>query len=713
MLLVALVFHHQTSSSNTAKDIYALWFAPALLALSAVLFVRDGHLRPGPSLCFAALSAYLILGAVHCTQSDYRAFAWVNWRLLMAWTLPLFPAYLLAVRPRSGERLAFAATAMTALITLYALLQCTAYTFENLWGWGKGIDPVSWPWHIVPLVSSAMEILETDLRRFAWQSFPGIGPVAAVCSTFGNPTYLAGYYALVVPFFAGLLLARREKRKPVWVLSGLLVAMLFALATTTSKGGLLGLLGGLGTLLVLVSFTGVSWLSPAWVRISRWLGAGVLAAGAAALALVFVLVSPSVEGFKEELSSVRNRAIVYAATVDLIQDHPLFGVGPGSFAIEFPTYLEGKMAEEFGWNESPEEKVLDHAHNEFLEVLAELGTVGFLLFATALISGFAWMFKALRQEGPAGPRMVLAGIFAGLIGMLWESLASVSLRWIPASWMYWAMFGAGLGLATRLHGAPTPPFRPTLGKSAWPLAAAAGIVLLLSPPTVRLLTADWHFVNGKVAVAQKQASAEKELIRATELDPNHAQAHYLLAGQYFTAEDFESSIDRFLRVREIRGDVVVLAENLATAYFKLSVVSESEADRQAALLEAVRIYEECLDRHPGFPRLEDYLSRAYFRLGLEYQASLHRKRAIELYEQWFVWPGSFPRPNYALDLAKNYLMEDENEKAFWQLRNAWRWDGDPPRVQSVLDSLFQIDPSYREKWDTVIAKDAAAAREPK
>lgn len=202
----------------------------------------------------------------------------------------------------------------------------------------------------------------------------------------------------------------------------------------------------------------------------------------------------------------------------------------------------------------------------------------------------------------------------------------------------------------------------------------------------------------------KQNGAEKPLLRSAELNPDMAPTHYLLGGYYFQAGKYPKAVEHFQRVRQIRGDVVVIAENLATAYFKISTEGATEVERQEALLKAIDLYEECLHRHPTFARLEDYLGRSYQRIGLERLASEHRLKAIELYEKWFKWGKSYPRPDYALDLGKNYLVEKNYPKAFSILESAYRWDLEPSRLNPALDQLFEGDPSLRVRWEASVEK---------
>jgi O-antigen ligase len=88
-------------------------------------------------------------------------------------------------------------------------------------------------------------------------------------------------------------------------------------------------------------------------------------------------------------------------------DHPWLGVGAGNYAQAYSDYSVGMWLEPLG-----------HAHNYYLNMLAELGVVGGSLLIALVAIAFRHLGGALvRSEGSADHfwRSVLAGAFGGLI----------------------------------------------------------------------------------------------------------------------------------------------------------------------------------------------------------------------------------------------------------------------------------------------------------
>ena len=64
--------------------------------------------------------------------------------------------------------------------------------------------------------------------------------------------------------------------------------------------------------------------------------------------------------------------------------HPLLGTGFGTFYIEFPAYASTELRAAF-----PEkERIINDAHNEYLQTLAETGLAGLAIFLSILFFFF-------------------------------------------------------------------------------------------------------------------------------------------------------------------------------------------------------------------------------------------------------------------------------------------------------------------------------------
>ncbi|MFB3904051.1 MAG: O-antigen ligase family protein [Acidobacteriota bacterium] len=116
------------------------------------------------------------------------------------------------------------------------------------------------------------------------------------------------------------------------------------------------------------------------------------------------------------------RAAVYEATVRMIADHPLAGVGPGMYLWRFRPYQTEEL---HYW--------YDYAHNDYLQTAAEWGIPLALLFwAFVLWRMFASarLFLQSRDSWSAGLALGCAG---AIFGILLHSAVDFNLQ-IPGNW---------------------------------------------------------------------------------------------------------------------------------------------------------------------------------------------------------------------------------------------------------------------------------------
>jgi O-antigen ligase len=130
--------------------------------------------------------------------------------------------------------------------------------------------------------------------------------------------------------------------------------------------------------------------------------------------------------------SLSTRIELAKAAGDMAAAHPFFGIGLGRFYMLSNTYV-GEMLAAQG-------KQRENAHNYFLQVLAELGVPGLLLF----LSVIALALRAgVRGAGPPGPSW---GLIAGLCAFLLTCFGGHPLLVPAAAYPFWIALGVAASL---------------------------------------------------------------------------------------------------------------------------------------------------------------------------------------------------------------------------------------------------------------------------
>jgi len=322
------------------------------------------------------------------------------------------PAALLLALAWSGASLAWAEWRADGWPMLLLWLACAAVGLgaRALWRAPADAFPV-----LAAVTASAGLVGAIGLAQhlLGFALFPqGIAPA----STFVNKNVGAGFVLLTWPLGACLL---SIGRRPAWrVALGLALALqLVYLFVVFSRSVWLALAAQLAAALLLAARR---W--PLRRRLE-------LAAGAAALAGALALAGPGLpgpigealrhlgtirRGLGSEVSadqgvvSVRGRLAVWANTLAMVRERPVLGVGLGGHRRLYAAYAHAARPDPLFSSRHQ----LDFVHNDFLQVTAEQGLVGLLLWLTALATAFRALWARASRGAPEEQRVAVA---AGLL----------------------------------------------------------------------------------------------------------------------------------------------------------------------------------------------------------------------------------------------------------------------------------------------------------
>ena len=264
-------------------------------------------------------------------------------------------------------------------------------------------------------------------------------PISAGASPYGpfvNRNGLASWLAMAIPLVIGYAMARYHSAHradggaipgdsidptQLW-LGGAAVLMSGGLLASMSRAGILG--GGIG-LMALIVFSrkrirgGVS---------LAWMGAGlvallVLASAYANLGKLAMRLQETTE------QGTWGRPAIWRDTWRMASDFWLTGVGAGAFQRGMVAYQEGSRL--FFFN---------HAHDEYLQLLAEGGVLVVVPAAAAVLAAIVLMAKHLGADRTA-MFWVRAGAISGLIAVAVQSIWDTGLR-MPANGTLFAVIAA-------------------------------------------------------------------------------------------------------------------------------------------------------------------------------------------------------------------------------------------------------------------------------
>lgn len=227
-------------------------------------------------------------------------------------------------------------------------------------------------------------------------------------ATFGNATYLAIY--MVFHIFLNLMLFSWTKRGSFWrwVYGLAILAELFILYHTATRGAILGLIGGLFLSAILFTIFEKGQTKLRKFSIGVLVGLVILVGGFIALKNTsFVQNSPVLTRFATLSFSdktTESRFMIWNMAWQGFKDKPIFGWGQESFNYVFNKYYEPAMYSQEQW--------FDRTHNVFFDWLVVGGIAGILAYLS--LFGFAFYYL-WRKNGQFTflEKSLITGLFAG------------------------------------------------------------------------------------------------------------------------------------------------------------------------------------------------------------------------------------------------------------------------------------------------------------
>jgi O-antigen ligase len=241
---------------------------------------------------------------------------------------------------------------------------------------------------------------------------------------FVNHNHFAGFVELISPLGLAMLLNGAVRRDKLPLLILLSVLPIGALALSASRGGITSFLFEFVLLIFLIRKRGE--------RRRQLLMAGGLALVAGFLAL-WLGLGWTVERFERltrgDISRDR-RVSIYRDTWRIVHDHPWTGTGLGTLETVFPryeSYYDGL--------------VVDHAHNDYLELLADTGLIG----GACMLGFVALLARRGLSNLHATDNPVCRSFYSGSVvacaGLLLHSMVDFNLH-IPSNALLFLLLAA-------------------------------------------------------------------------------------------------------------------------------------------------------------------------------------------------------------------------------------------------------------------------------
>jgi O-antigen ligase len=277
----------------------------------------------------------------------------------------------------------------------------------------------------VASISVIYALMQTSGKDFVkWNN-----PYNAIIGTLGNPNFAAAVMAVMGVIVFSIIFINDFNIYYRTYAVILAIALLGLIYKSNARQGLLGYSLGAGLFVVI-------WL------FGKNRNLGVIASGSGIIVFIFAVLGMLQIGPLEKFfykPSVSVRGYYWRAGIEMLKDHPLFGVGMDRYGAYFKLYREVGYPLSYGFDITS-----TNAHNTFIQLFA---TGGIFLGASYLILNAYILRRAIigLKNLTGNNRLFLAGIFSAWFAFHAQSLVSIDN--IGISIWGWILGGSIIGLS--------------------------------------------------------------------------------------------------------------------------------------------------------------------------------------------------------------------------------------------------------------------------
>lgn len=320
-------------------------------------------------------------------------------------------------------------------LIIYLIFFAAVYTFINNHRRMKKIAAIVMIFAAIMAFFGVLQWLANPQGIYGWRATPQAAPFGS----FVNRHHFASFMVMTLALTLALLVGKATKKDKRLLLLIAIILMGISIVLTSSRGGILSLLGTVAFVL-----TANNWLESKNGDREKTSSKRKLAYLGGGFALIFVLFGAVLLLGGDELllrgigvttqeDFSNGRTHFWSVAWEIFKNHPIFGAGLDAFATAYPQYDT--------WNGNLR---VEQAHNDYLQILTDAGILGFICIAAFIYLLFKQGLQKIKTETDTYRRSLAVGGLAACLGVLIHSFFDFPLR-TPSNGFFFLLLA---GLAT-------------------------------------------------------------------------------------------------------------------------------------------------------------------------------------------------------------------------------------------------------------------------
>jgi len=409
-----------------------------------------------------------------------------------------------------------------------------------------------------------------------------------IMSTFGNPIFYAAFLVITIPLGLGFFIQTNSLRGRIFLLFAL-CSMFYALYLTATRAAWIGLTVAIAFFISLILKTKRQKI--------------IFLILFTLCFMLFAYLTRPVWLRKQE------HPLIWRDTINMFTKNP-FGVGLGVYHLYFPKYISDGLKSIF-----PQTRfIINDAHNEYLQILAETGILGFILFFWIIFSFYRYGIKVSGNK-----KFFSVSILSSGTAILIQNFFSVDMRFIISAVYFFLLLGMLSSVEQRKTELPLN--LPTTGKVFLFFVLCLGgyyTSMQIAKPYLaqKRLAEKLDFFDEKVEDPQ---GTIKELEKLIQVHPDEVKLYEKLAWVYAKEKNFTKAIENYEKALSLNPNLPGIYNNLGNIYFLLG-----------RRLEAIENYQNSLMLNPKQIDARLNLGTAYFYQGMLKESADEFRHVLEL-----------------------------------------------------------------------------------
>jgi O-antigen ligase len=301
-----------------------------------------------------------------------------------------------------------------------------------------------------------------------------------------------------------------------WLCGLTMVLLSFMVGLIGSRGALLSLI--VGSLMTLSAMLYLSWSRKSAAAVLLLMLASLVAANLAGSGNL----GKRVLSVSDPMSAGKDRFAIWEGALNLAQDSPWYGFGPGTYFLTYPQYrLDSDRSTGF------------YVHNDYLQLWAEAGWPAVALLGSGALLAFYFTLAFLsHQRARAIDRALAFALISGIAAVMAHSLLTFNLYLLPILIELGLLFGL-LAVLTRER----PSLAGSMPKPGNRLPIMLRLILIVAliipgAELTRLIKGTYHFDASIKAIKNGESlKGIDQLSAAVDWWPDVDLYHYTLAWQ--------------------------------------------------------------------------------------------------------------------------------------------------------------------------------------